>query len=79
MDKIIKNSSGQITIEVTKYENVSPMFNSPISSLLIGHCLVNTEIKVPKYSIESSNLKYKCLFFHTLENRAIALNLLHTE
>ena len=46
---------------------------------LIGHFLVNTEIKIPKCLIELSNLKYKCLFFHISENQAVALNLLHTE
>jgi len=79
IDKIIKDSSGHIMLEVTKYENLSPMFNSPISSLLIGNFLVNTGIKIPKCLVELSNLKYKCLFFHTPENQAVALNLLHTE
>jgi len=79
IEKIIKDSSGHIMLEATKYENLSPMFNSPISSHLIGHFLVNTEIKIAKCLIELSNLKYKCLFFHTSENQAVALNLLHTE
>jgi hypothetical protein len=79
IDKIIKDSSGHIMLEATKYENLSSMFNSPISSHLIRHFQVNTEIKIPKCLIELSNLKYKCLFFHTSENQAVALNLLHTE
>jgi len=55
------------------------MFNSPISSLLIENFLVNTEIKIPKCSIELSNLKYNCLFFHTSENslKLIACRIKH--
>lgn len=79
VEKIIRYSSGKVLLEVTKYENISPLFVSPLSSDIIGNYIVNTDIPNLKCFIELSDLKYKCLFFHTAQNQAVAINLLHTD
>lgn len=69
----------KIVLEVNQYENISPIFTSPLSSDVIGNYFVNTEVKKINCLIDLSNLKYKCLFFHIAKNQAVAINLLHTE
>jgi len=79
VEKIMQNSNGKILLEVNQYENISPIFTSPLSSDVIGNYFVNTDVKKLNCLIDLSELKYKCLFFHTAKNQAVAINLLHTE
>lgn len=79
VEKIMQHSNGKILLEVNEYENISPIFTSPLSSDVIRNYFVNTDVKKLNCLIDLSDLKYKCLFFNITKNQAVAMNLLHTE
>lgn len=72
-------TNGKILLEVNQFENISPIFTSPVPSDVIGNYFVNTDIKKFNCLIDLSDLKYKCLFFPIIKNQAVAINLLHSE
>lgn len=48
---------GKFFLEVNQYENISPIFTSPLSSDVIGNYYVNTEVKTLNCLIDLSDLK----------------------
>lgn len=78
IEKIIKFSYNSIfRLEVIKYNNVTPMYNNPIKSDMIGCFYVETHNITSPFQVELNQLKYKCFYFQVSEIKSVAITLLH--
>lgn len=74
---IIKPKDKPIKFMVKKFLNVLEFCNKPISSLIVGIFLVNTNKLSDLYCLHEIDLKYKCFFMRVSNSNAILSSLCH--
>lgn len=76
--QIIQNKDNSITLNICKFNNISPFFNDPISSDVLGLFYVDTSTSSEPMYIHFSCVLYKCFFIPILENKAIVMSMIHS-
>lgn len=76
--QIIKNEDNSITLNICKFNSMSPFYNDSLPSNVLGLFYVNTSsISKPIY-VTFSCILYKCVFIQILENKAIVMSMIHS-
>jgi len=77
--KIIQYPNSSIMLEVIKFHECYPMFNSPIKSTEVGCFYVNVlNVSSYYYLVPLDSISLKCFFVSISNNKAIMFTLLHS-
>jgi len=78
VQQIKKHSSGEVTLEVCKFNRSFQMSNNPICSTTVGCFYVLTDNISIQFQIKLDQIKFKCFFIPTSDSKAVVISLLHT-